>query len=36
MEKFLIKSDFKPSGDQPSAIDSLCKGIQNKKMIKSY
>ncbi|MFL2678990.1 MAG: excinuclease ABC subunit UvrB [Alphaproteobacteria bacterium] len=31
MEKFLIKSDFKPSGDQPKAIDKLCDGLKKKK-----
>ena len=29
--RFLIKSDFKPSGDQPDAIKDLCNGLQNKK-----
>jgi len=30
MEKFLIKSEFKPSGDQPKAIDKLCEGLKKK------
>lgn len=29
MNKFKIKSNFKPTGDQPEAIDSLTKGIQS-------
>ncbi len=31
MGKFLIKSEFKPSGDQPKAIDKLCEGLNKKK-----
>ncbi len=30
-KKFLIKSNFKPSGDQPDAIKELCNGLKNKK-----
>ncbi len=29
--KFFLKSDFKPSGDQPDAIAELCKGLNKKK-----
>ena len=25
---FILKSDFKPSGDQKQAIDLLCKGLE--------
>ena len=35
-KNFTIKSEFKPSGDQPEAISSLCSGLVNKKMIKFY
>jgi len=31
MEKFVLKSDMTPRGDQPYAIDALVKGIQKKK-----
>ena len=30
-KKFKIKTDFKPSGDQPDAINHLCKGLKEKK-----
>ena len=30
-KNFTIKSEFKPSGDQPEAISSLCSGLVNKK-----
>ena len=30
-KNFTIKSEFKPSGDQPEAINSLCSGLVNKK-----
>jgi len=29
MAKFKIVSDFKPTGDQPQAIDKLVKGLEN-------
>lgn len=29
MEKFILKSEFTPSGDQPEAIQELAKGIEN-------
>ena len=29
MEKFKIVSKFSPTGDQPEAIDSITKGIEN-------
>lgn len=29
MDKFVLKSQYKPTGDQPQAIDMLVKGIQN-------
>lgn len=29
MSKFKIRSEFKPTGDQPDAIESLCQGIYN-------
>lgn len=28
MDKFILNSDYKPTGDQPQAIDELVKGIQ--------
>ena len=28
MEKFQIQSSYKPSGDQPSAIEKICQGIE--------
>ena len=33
MEKFELVSEFKPTGDQPQAIDELCKGIEEGKKI---
>ena len=30
MKSFKIESNFKPSGDQITAIDSLVKGLENK------
>ena len=36
MEKFSIKSQFSAAGDQPSAINSLCSGIEKIPKIKSY
>ena len=30
-KKFSLKSDYKPAGDQPEAIDLLTKGIKQKK-----
>ena len=32
VNKFQIKSEFKPSGDQPKAINDLCNGLKNKKL----
>ena len=29
MDKFLLKSDYKPTGDQPQAIDMLVSGLEN-------
>ena len=29
MDKFILHSKFKPTGDQPDAIDALCRGIEN-------
>lgn len=29
MSKFVLRSDYKPTGDQPAAIDALVKGINN-------
>ena len=31
MKNFLLDSKFKPSGDQPAAIDSLCFGLKENK-----
>ena len=28
MDKFVLKSEYKPTGDQPQAIDALVEGIQ--------
>ena len=28
MDKFILHSDYKPTGDQPQAIDALVKGVQ--------
>ena len=30
MEQFKLVSDYRPTGDQPQAIDSLVMGIENK------
>ena len=27
-DKFILHSDYKPTGDQPAAIDALCDGIE--------
>jgi len=35
-KNFAIKSEFKPSGDQPAAINSLCSGLVNKKKRPSF
>ena len=29
MDKFKLVSKYKPTGDQPDAIDALCRGIEN-------
>ena len=29
MDKFILRSDYKPTGDQPEAIDKLVFGIEN-------
>ena len=29
MDKFVLKSNYKPTGDQPQAIDTLCKSIED-------
>ena len=29
MDKFILHSDYKPTGDQPTAIDTLVKSIEN-------
>ena len=29
MSKFVLKSDYKPTGDQPTAIKTLVKGLDN-------
>ena len=29
MDKFVLKSNYKPMGDQPQAIDSLANGVLN-------
>ena len=29
MDKFVLHSDYKPTGDQPQAIEQLVKGINN-------
>ena len=31
MDKFKLVSDYKPTGDQPEAIEALAKGIKNGK-----
>ena len=28
MNKFVLKAPYKPSGDQPDAIDALARGVQ--------
>ena len=28
MDKFVLKSEYKPTGDQPQAIESLVKGFE--------
>ncbi len=29
MDKFVLHSNYKPTGDQPQAIDKLVKGLEN-------
>ena len=29
MDKFILHSNYKPTGDQPEAIDKLVKGLEN-------
>ncbi len=29
MDKFVLKSKYKPAGDRPQTIDELVKGVQN-------
>ena len=29
MDKFILHSEYKPTGDQPTAIDTICKSIEN-------
>ena len=29
MDKFVLRSDYRPTGDQPAAIDALTRGVEN-------